>query len=114
MNTQEARARMREIGMDALRSVELCAQGTVLRVEERQQLRQMGVEARSLLADAGYPGEAVWRGIQQASMGMDTLYGEFDRFYWDYIVEDLKAGLQVLDSLLSPGIARDIDFHIIG
>lgn len=77
-------------------------------------MREMGSEARALLADAGYPGEAVWRGIQQASMGIDTLYGEPDRFYWDHVADDLRAGLQVLDSLLSIGQARDVDLHIVG
>lgn len=113
MNTTEARFYMRDIGNQALEAVERHVKGEPATTEERLLLRRLTSEARESLTDAGYPAEAVWRGIQRAGIGVETLSGEPDRFYWENVADDLRAGLETLNSLLS-GPIRDIDLHIVG
>lgn len=74
----------------------------------------MASEARSLVGEAGYPGEAVWRGLQRASIGADTNFDSHDSSYWQDVVEELERGAATLASLDSSRGLRDVDFHIVG
>lgn len=105
---------MRELGHEVLRSVERYATGKTVRAADCDRMRAAFQEAREVFFDAGYPAEAVWRGIQRAAIGLETLYGEPDRFYWEDAAAELRQGLEALDALLSSGSLRDIDLHIVG
>jgi hypothetical protein len=114
MNTYEARTRMSEIGHRAISIVERLSGGVVATYDDRTSLRSMAVESRELLAEAGFPGEAVWRGLTRASIGVDTALSEADTFFWVDVLEDLTGGTSTLDDLVSPHLSREVDFRIIG
>lgn len=113
MNTNEARMRMRDIALEAQQIVDTQARGEPLPGRDRGTLRDLATEARSLLADAGYPGEGVWRGLQRATIGMQTGLDREDRSYWRELAADLGASIETLDSLVAPR-GREADVHIIG
>lgn len=113
MDTYEARTRMRDIALEAQRIVEAHAQGEPLQTKDRGELRDLAAEARTLLADAGYPGEGVWRGLQRATIGMQTGLDREDRSYWRELAADLHASIETLDSLVAPR-GREADVHIVG
>lgn len=77
-------------------------------------VRESAAEARALLGDAGYPGEAVWRGVQQVLMGLDSDPVDLDSNYWELVAEDLTAASDSLDALVSTGTRREADFRIVG
>jgi hypothetical protein len=104
---------MRDLADEALTIVESLAKGEILSRDDKRRLRELVSEARSTLFDAGYPAEAVWRGLQRASIGVDTLLDQPDAAYWEHVAAELRAGLDTLDSLLSPGPRRETDFHIV-
>lgn len=83
-------------------------------LEDRNNLHRMASEARELLAEAGYPGEAVWRGLQRSSIGADTNFDSPDAAYWQDVVDELERGAATLSSLDPSRSFRDIDFHIVG
>ena|SRR5947209_2123635 len=113
MDTYEARITMRDLAHDALDVVTRRESGVATNREDRAQIRQMASEARSLLGDAGYPGEAAWRAIQRASIGLETAFDEPDRTYWEDLATDLRDAIETLDSLV--GVSkRDADIHIVG
>jgi len=114
MNTQEARIRMLDLAREALEIVEGFEQGARPTREEKNELREMVIEARDTLPDAGYPGEAAWRGLQRASIGTDTFFEESDPAFWQDVIQELQTAAEVLESLVSPGFRRETDFHIIG
>lgn len=114
MNTFEARSRMSEIGRRAIVIVERLSAGGAAGYEDRTTLRQLAVESRALLAEAGFPGEAVWRGLTRASLGVDTALSASDALFWDDVLGDLAAGTATLDDLVSPLLGRDSDIHIVG
>ncbi len=97
----------------ALGVVERLVRGVAPSPDERGQLRRFVSDARSLLPDAGYPGEAAWRALQRASIGIDTLGDVPDRSYWADVETDLRAAIGTLSSLVRVG-GRDADIHIIG
>jgi hypothetical protein len=113
MDTYEARLKMRDLAQDALVIVERREASVVLNREDRTHLREMAMEARSVLSDAGYPGEASWRAIQRASIGLDTAFDEPDRSFWQDVLEELRSAISTLDNLV--GVSkRDADVHIVG
>jgi hypothetical protein len=114
MNTYEARSRMSEIGHRAIVIVERLRDGASPDYEERSSLRQYAVESRELLAEAGFPGEAVWRGLTRATIGVDTSLSGSDTYYWQDVLDDLAGGTTTLDDLVSPLLGREADFRIVG
>jgi hypothetical protein len=113
MDTNEARTRMRDIALDALRIVDAQTRGDAVSTRDRAAMRELVSEARSLLADAGYPGEGVWRGVQRASIGMETGFDREDPGYWRELASDLRSAAETLDSLVAPR-GREADVHIVG
>lgn len=114
MDTFEARTRMRDLALEALAVVERRERGGNPESGDSAKLRQLVGEARGVLTDAGYPGEAVWRGLHRASIGYETQLDGSVRGYWEDVRRDLEAGIETLDLLLGPGVGRDADFPLIG
>jgi hypothetical protein len=114
MDTFEARMQMRDLGREVLVVVERVLPDGEVRSTDIQTLRRVTTESRALLSDAGYPAEGVWRAIQRASIGMETHLGESDRLFWSDILEQLRIGVETLESLVTPGEAREPDFRIVG
>jgi hypothetical protein len=114
MNTQDARREMETLATQGLAIVNRIREGRSPSLEDRNNLRRMASEARTLLAEAGYPGEAVWRGLQRASIGADTNFDSHDASYWHDVVDELERGAATLASLDSTRGFKDIDFHIVG
>jgi hypothetical protein len=114
MNTYEARSRMSEIGHRAIDIVGHLRSGETATYEERASLRAYAVESRGLLTEAGFPGEAVWRGLTRASMGIDTSLSSSDPLFWQDVLDDLDGGTTTLDDLISPHFNSGADFTIVG
>ena len=113
MDTYEARLTMRDLAREALEIVEDLVGDAVPSRDNRKDLRSMAVEARELLPDAGYPGEATWRGLQRASIGADTHFDQADPSFWVDVADELRNAAATLDQLVGP-VHRDIAFHIVG
>jgi hypothetical protein len=113
MDTNEARTRMRDIALEALQIVDALAASGSVPIRDRGVLRSLTTEARGLLADAGYPGEGVWRGLQRATIGMETGFDRDDPGFWRELAQDLRDAVETLDSLIAPR-GREADVHIIG
>lgn len=114
MNTYEARMYMRDIAREALVIIELPSHGTMPTVKDRRRLHEMATEARGALGDAGFPGEAVWRVVQRASIAVDTSGDQPDTDYWRLLLEELQTGLDTLNSLVSPDFGREVEFRVVG
>lgn len=114
MNTYEARSKMSELGHRAIVIVERLSAGKIATYEDRKGLREMSVESRELLVEAGFPGESVWRALTRASIGVDTSLSASDAHFWNDLLEELSGGTTTLDDLVSPHLTRDADFRIIG
>jgi hypothetical protein len=114
MNTQDARRDMGSLATAGLAIVKVIGENRTASAEDRNNLRRMASEARALLSEAGYPGDAVWRGLQRASIGAETNFDAFDPSYWQDVLDELERGAAVLSSLDSLGSVRDADFHIVG
>jgi hypothetical protein len=114
MDTYEARTRMCDIGRGALTIALELSSGAAPTTADKANLRRMLLEARSLLADAGYPGEAVWRALHRSSIGADTTLDQPDASYWQDVAGSLEAGIATLESLISSHPARETDFRVIG
>ena len=114
MNTQDARRDMGSLATEGLAIVKAIRDNRAASSEDRNRLRRMASEARSLLSEAGYPGDAVWRGLQRASIGAETYFDSFDAGYWQDVTDELERGAATLSALESPGSVRDADFHIVG
>jgi hypothetical protein len=112
MDTNEARRRMRDLAREALNTLENDAADAGPRGEAGYRLRAMEQEARVLLADAGYPGEAVWRALQRASQASQS-DAQSDSPDSDALV-DLREALETLESLTAAASERDSDFRIVG
>lgn len=113
MDTQEARIQMRDLADEALEIVESLEAGTAAGRQQRSRLREMVGEARGLLTDAGYPAEAAWRGLQRASLGVDTSFDAPDQSYWADVHLDLQGAIDTLNSLVMVK-GRDSDLRIVG
>lgn len=114
MDTTEARTQMRDLAREALDIVERVVQGQPIAGAEREGLRRLVLQSRTLLADAGYPGEAVWRGLQRAAIGAETHFDQSDPAYWADVATELQAGVATLESLVSPTWRSEPDVRIIG
>jgi hypothetical protein len=114
MNTYEARSKMSDLGHRAIAIVERLSDGSSASYEDRSSLREMAVESRELLVEAGFPGESVWRAVTRASLGVDTSLSASDGHFWNDLLLDLSVGTSTLDDLVSPHLTRDADFRIIG
>jgi hypothetical protein len=114
MNTQDARREMEALAAQGLAIVNRIREGRAPSLEDRNNLRRMASESRSLLAEAGYPGEAVWRGLQRSSIGADTNFDSHDSSYWQDVIDELERGAATLAALHSSRDFRDIDFRIVG
>ncbi|HEX6506702.1 MAG TPA: hypothetical protein VF221_03630 [Chloroflexota bacterium] len=113
MDTREARTRMYEIAGEGLAIVRRFVSGSRPTSSDRDDLRRLVLEARALLAEAGYPGETVWRGLQRANIGADTDFDSYDASYWQDVESDLEQGIETLSALVSTAAPRDTDFHIV-
>jgi hypothetical protein len=114
MNTYEARSRMSEIGHRAIDIINRLRKGDSASFEDRSRLRSFAVESRELLTEAGFPGEAVWRGLTRASMGVDTSLSSADPYFWQDVLDDLGGGTTTLDDLIAPHFNSGADFTIVG
>jgi hypothetical protein len=114
MNTYEARSKMSDLGHRAIAIVERLSDGSLASYEDRSSLREMAVESRELLVEAGFPGESVWRAVTRASIGVDTSLSASDNHFWNDLLMELSGGTSTLDDLVSPHLTRDADFRIIG
>ncbi|MGI8826942.1 MAG: hypothetical protein ACR2JC_15120 [Chloroflexota bacterium] len=112
MNTLDARLQMRQLARDGERLVKH-TRDTGDTGAAGGELRRLAAEARDLLTDAGFPGEATWRVLQRASIGVDTAGVDFDASFWQWISEDLESAAGSLDTLLGPSLHRDADLHIV-
>jgi hypothetical protein len=114
MNTQEARIGLRDLAREALAIVEEIERGHAPSPQARLDLHRLASEARALIYDAGYPGEATWRGLSRASMGADTLVDAPDPTFWNDAAEELRIGVETLEALLTSGIRHETDFPLVG
>lgn len=105
---------MLDLALAARTIVETWTSRSRLTGDEKLRLREIVAEARSVLADAGYPAEGVWRAVQRASLGLDTSLQQSDPLYWEDVSRDLQAGIETLESLVSPHAGREADFRIVG
>jgi hypothetical protein len=113
MDTLEARRDLRDVARSAIAVVERAEVGREPNPEDREALRKAAARARELLRDAGYPGEATWRGLSRASIGVDTLDGPLDHTFWHDVAEELRSGLETLDNLVTSDRMRESDVHLI-
>lgn len=113
MDTYEARTRMRDVALEALQIVDVLAGGECVQARQRGILRELMGVARGLVADAGYPGEGVWRGLQRATIGLETGFDCGDTGFWRELSIDLREAMETLNSLVAPR-GREADIHIIG
>jgi hypothetical protein len=114
LNTFEARVIMRDLARTAVEMVRAIEGGRSPTPEDRLRIRDLVAQARGSLTDAGYPGEAVWRGLSRASIGMDTLGGEPDPLFWHDVAAELQAGLDTLDTLVSTDFRRESQIPWVG
>jgi hypothetical protein len=113
MDTIQARARMHELARETLGVLQGMRSGDCSAPEVRARTRTIAQEARTLLADAGYPGESTWRAVQRASDTLESLQPA-DSAFWDDLMLELHTAIETLDSLISLPAAREVDVHIIG
>jgi hypothetical protein len=114
MDTYEARMVMRDIARESLEIVERMVSSHSPAYAERRRLRELSNEARQALADAGYPGEAVWRAVQRASIAIETSGEQADPVFWNEVSRDLESGVDTLDMLVAPPIGDNVDVHLVG
>lgn len=114
MNTLEARIHMRELARDGLERVRTIVATNEITIDDRDVLRRLSVSARTVLADAGYPGEASWRALQRAAIGLDTGGPSLDLAYWQSLESDLVEAMETLDVLLGANVQRDSDIRVVG
>jgi hypothetical protein len=112
MDTYEARRRMRDLAQESLDLLREIEQGDSTRSDALTELRKMELEARSLLADAGYPGESAWRALQRVGPALRT--DDEDPSLVAEVVAELGEAIDTLDSLTATPSERDSDFRIIG
>lgn len=112
MDTFEARRRMRDLAQETLVLLDEIDNGGTSLSDALTQLRSKESEARSLLVDAGYPGESAWRALQRAAIALRS-DGE-DPQLREEVVADLGNAIETLDSLTTAPSERDSDFRIVG
>src|SRR5437588_11709312 len=109
MNTYQAREQMRDLARQAGEIVRRLAGGGEASFDDRNTLRRLAVESREVLVDSGFPGAAAWRGIQRASIGLETQLSSSDPSFWRDVLTDLDASAEILDT---PTRSRATDFNI--
>src|SRR4051812_8028860 len=114
MNTFEARQQMFELGLEAREMLRTLIAGGTIDSVQRRRAGAMAVESRTLLGEAGYPAESVWRAVQRTSLGLQTQLDSFDRGFWQDVLEELERGMSALEALGSGHTGRDADLHIVG
>lgn len=112
MDTYEARRQMRDLARDALDLLDEVADGDTSLSDALIELRKMELEARTLLADAGYPGEAAWRSLQRGVQALAA--DERDAGLIEEVRSSLQETIATLDSLTGATTGRDSDFRIVG
>lgn len=113
MDTLGARLHMRELARRGLDVLHRYLSGEQSIGQATDAIRLISHDAREYLPDAGYPGELVWQALRRAQVGFDLPLDPPDAGYWREVVEELERAADTLDSLVSPGSNRDIDFHIV-
>lgn len=113
MDTIEARSRMRDLANQGLEVFDRLSSAEFSSGEAARRYRELVEEARPLLADSGYPGEGVWRGLQRsfALLGGGAAASHDER---DELAEELREARDSLDALLSAREQRELDFRIVG
>lgn len=114
MDTTEARMRMLDLANRGLGLLEEFRSGDEASRSTIEQFRRIVDEARSLLSDAGYPAEGVWRGMQRVLSAMLSGVGRDDAEYWQDLANDFADARDSLDRLLSTPVGRETDFRIVG
>ncbi len=114
MDTTAARIAMRDFGRQGQEVLRLFLSADVSRAASAEECRRLMDQSRALLADAGYPGEAVWSGLRRSASGLDAMIDASDTAYWADLLQDLADAIDVLDSLVASPAGRDVDFRIIG
>jgi hypothetical protein len=112
MDTYQARRQMRDLAQTTLELLDEAIREGASPTETLGRLRSMDLDARALLADAGYPAEAVWRGLQRAQHALQP--GPIDTTLATQVADELRVAVETLDSLTSATSERDSDFRIIG
>jgi hypothetical protein len=112
MDTYQARRRMRDLAQETIEILDDVAARGASRADASVRLKDMEQEARTLLSDAGYPGEPVWRGLQRAQLELRS--GSPDAPSVSDAAAEMRESLEALDSLMSPASERESDFRIIG
>lgn len=109
MDTYQARRQMRDLAQQAF---DLMEDQAIPAGAALAELSEMEARARSLLSDAGYPGEPAWRAIQRSKRLVDL--GLQDPEQRAEFVDDLRQAVERLDSLLGASTMKDTDFRIVG
>lgn len=105
---------MRDLGQRGLEVVTGFVNGECTVADGRRRLKESIDEARSVLADAGYPAESVWRGLQRAYAEFSASSNPHDHETWGELGDDLRQAIESLDALLARPAARDADFRVVG
>ena len=103
---------MRDLAQDALDLLDDMANGASDRTQAATELRKMELEARALLADAGFPAEAAWRALQRAAQALAL--PDPDPAVVEETSHSLTDAVATLDSITAGPAERDADFRIIG
>ncbi|GAC1508507.1 MAG: hypothetical protein NVS2B16_05450 [Chloroflexota bacterium] len=114
MNTNEARIHMRDLALGGVEAIRVIVEIRKINFDQRNALREYAASARSALSDAGFPGEATWRALQRAAIGLDTGGPSIDPAFWQSVQSELEEAVTALDSLLGGNVQRDSDMRIVG
>jgi hypothetical protein len=112
MDTNEARRRMRDLARETLEILDSAVAEDGPRGKAISRVAEMEQESRALLADAGYPGESVWRGLQRARLALEA--GGEDQALELEASAEMRESLERLDSLIAAASERESDFRIVG
>jgi len=112
MDTYEARRRMYDLARQALELLDECLRDERNLSKTATDLRNMELEARALLADAGYPAESAWRSMQRVLLALQA--PQLDSHLVHEARSELRDAVETLASLTSATSERDSDFRIIG
>jgi hypothetical protein len=113
MDTFEARYRLRELAHRGLQLIKGFSGNHAPAPEDAAALRDMAAAARSLIPDAGFPGESAWRALDHAAAALVSLEPDPEGARWRAVADELQAAIEQLNSLLGSA-RRDADFRIVG
>lgn len=112
MDTYEARSQMKNLAQETLDLLEEVARGDTTRSDAIVEVRKMELEARGLLVDAGYPGEAAWRGLQRTGIALQDAHDDLSTL--TEAIAQLSDAVATLSSLTTTSPESGPDFRIIG